>query len=69
MRRTGRGDELVQVDPVCNASGSVKKSVHEGLEGVPLCVSNLEQRQLVFFDVFEVHSDQGQRDISATASR
>nr|XP_045084630.1 photosystem I P700 chlorophyll a apoprotein A1-like [Aegilops tauschii subsp. strangulata] len=45
----------------------IKKSVDEGLEAVPLCVSNLELHQLVFFDVFEVHSDQGQCDISATS--
>ena len=68
-RRTGWVAETVKVYAVCNASGGVKESVHEGLEGVPLCVSNLELRQLVFFDVFAVHSDQGQRDISATASR
>ena len=68
-RRTGWVAETVKVYDVCNASGSIKKSVHEGLEGVPLCVSNLELCQLVLFDVFEVHSDQGQRDISATASR
>ena len=67
-RRTGWVAETVKVYAVCNASGGIKESVHEGLEGVPLCVSNLELRQLVFFDVFAVHSDQGQRDISATAS-
>ena len=67
-RRTGWVAETVKVYAACNASGSVKESVHEGLEGVPLCVSNLELRQFVFFDVFAVHSDQGQCDISATAS-
>ena len=67
-RRTGWVAETVKVYVVCNASGGVKESVHEGLESVPLCVSNLQLRQLVFFDVFEVHSDQGQRDVSATVS-
>ena len=67
-RRTCWIAETVKVDAVCNASGGVKESVHEGLESVPFCVSNLELRQLVFFDVFTVHSDQGQRDISAIAS-
>ena len=69
MRRTGWVTETVKVYDVCDASGSVKESVHKGLESVPFCVSNLELHQLVFFDVFAVHSDQGQRDISATASR
>ena len=56
-RRTGWVAETVKVYDVRNASGGVKESVHEGLESVPLCVSNLELRQLVFFDVFAVHSD------------
>ena len=68
-RRTSWVAETVEVNAVCNASGGVKESVHEGLESVPFGVSNLELRQLVFFDVFVVHSDQGQRDISATVSR
>ena len=67
-RRTGWVAETVKVYAVCNASGGVKESVHEGLESVSLGVSNLEFRQLVFFDVFAVHSDQGQLDISDTAS-
>ena len=57
-RRTGWVAETVEVDAVCNASGGVKESVHEGLESVPLCVSNLELRQLVLVDILVVHSNQ-----------
>ena len=68
-RRTGWVAETVKVYAVCDASGSVKESVHKGLESVPFCVSNLELRQLVFFDILAVHSDQRQGDISTAASR
>ena len=68
-RRTGWVEETVKVNVVYNASGGVKEGVCERLERVLPCVSNLELRQLVFFDILAVHSDQGQRDISATASR
>ena len=57
-RRTGWVAETVKVYVVCDASGSVKESVHKGLESVPFCVSNLELRQLVFFDILAVHSNQ-----------
>ena len=57
-RRTGWVAETVKVNVVCNASGGIKEGVHERLESVPLRVSNLEFRQLVFFDVLAVHSDQ-----------
>ena len=63
------GAEIVKVYVVCDASGSVKESVHKGLESVPFCVSNLELRQLVFFDILAVHSDQRQGDISTAVSR
>ena len=43
-RRASWIAETAKVDVVCNASGGVKESVHEGLEGVPLSVSNLELR-------------------------
>ena len=68
-RRTGWVAETVKVYAVYDASGSVKESVHKGLESVPFCVSNLELRQLVFFDILAVHSDQRQGDISTAASR
>ena len=57
-RRAGWIAEAVEVDIVSNTSGCLKEGVHEGLEGVLLCIHNLEGRQLVFSGVFAVHSDQ-----------
>ena len=67
--RAGWIAEIVKVYVVYDASGGIKESVHERLESVPFCVSNLELRQLVLFDILAVHSDQGQGDISAAVSR
>ena len=68
-RRTGWIAATVKVYAICDASGGVKESIHEGLESVLFGVSNLELRQLVFFDIVAVHSNQSQGDISAVASR
>ena len=57
-RRTGRIAETVKVYAICDASGGVKESIHEGLKSVPFGVSNLELRQLVFSDILAVHSNQ-----------
>ena len=57
-RRTGWITETVKVYVVCDASGGIKESIHEGLESVPFGVGNLEPRQLVFFDILAVHSNQ-----------
>ena len=67
-RRTCWIAETVKVDAVCNVSGGIKESVHEGLESMLLGVHNLEGRQLIFSGVFAVHSDQRQGNVSATAS-
>ena len=58
MRGTCWIAETVKINAVRDASGSVKESVHEGLESVLLGVHNLEVRQLVFSGVFAMHSDQ-----------
>ena len=57
-RRAGWITETIKINVVCNASGSFKESVYEGLESVLLGVHNLEVRQHVFSDVLAVHSDQ-----------
>ena len=57
-RRTCWIIETDKVDVVCDASGGDKESVHEGLEIVLFGVRNLESRQLVFYDILAVHSDQ-----------
>ena len=69
MRRTGRGDELVQVDPVCNASGSSNESLHEVLKVVLPGIGNLDGDQLFFSCLLAVDADQRQSDVSATSSR
>ena len=61
--------EIVNIDTICDASGSIKEGVHERLEREIFCVGNLEGRQLVFFDVLAVHSDQRQSNVSTTVSR
>ena len=57
-RRTGGIAEAVEVDAVGNASGYLEEGVHEGLEGVLLSIRYLEGRQLLFFSVLAVHSNQ-----------
>ena len=57
-RRAGWIAEAVKVNAIRNASGSLKESVHEGLEGVLLIIHNLESRQLVFPGILAVHSNQ-----------
>ena len=68
-RRTGWVAETVKIYVVCNASGGVKEGVHEILKRAPLRVSNLELRQLVFFDILAVHSDQRQDDFFHSCTR
>ena len=57
-RRAGRFDEFVQVDSVSNPSGSSNESLHEGLAVVPLGVSNLIRRQLLFPSFSTVDANQ-----------
>ena len=57
-RRAGWIAETVKAYAVCDVSGGVKESIHEGLESVLFGVSNLELRQLVFFDILAMHSNQ-----------
>ena len=57
-RRAGWIAEAFKVNVIRNASGSLKEGVHEGLESVLLSIHNLESRQLVFFGVLALHSNQ-----------
>ena len=57
-RRTSRIAEAVEVDAVGDTSGCLEEGVHEGLEGVLLSIHYLEGRQLVFFSLLAVHSNQ-----------
>ena len=57
-RRTGRVAEAVKIDAVGDASGCLEEGVHEGLEGVLLSIRYFEGRQLVFFSLLAVHSNQ-----------
>ena len=57
-RRAGWIAEAVKVNAISNTSGCLKEGVHEGLEGVLLSIHNLEGRQLVFFGLLAVHSNQ-----------
>ena len=68
-RRAGRFNEFVQVDSICNPSGSSDESLHKGLEVVPFGVGDLDRRQLVFTSFLAVDSYQGQRHISTTPGR
>src|SRR4051812_14620115 len=65
-RRTGRGNELIQVDPVCNMSGSGYESLHEVLKAELPGVGNLDGSQLLFSHLFAMDAYQRQSDISAT---
>ena len=67
--RTGRGDELVQVDPVCNTSGSSDESLHEVLKVVLPGIGNLDGGQLFLSRLLAMDADQRQSDISTTSSR
>ena len=55
--RTGRGDELVQVDPVCNTGGSSDESLHEILKVVLSGIGNLDGGQLLFSRLLAMNAD------------
>ena len=57
-RRTGRGDELIQVDPVGNTGGSGDESLHEVLKVVLPGIGNLDGGQLFFSRLLAVDADQ-----------
>ena len=57
-RRTGWIAEAVNIDVVGNAGSCLEEGVHEVLEGVILSICYLEGRQLLFFSVLAVHSNQ-----------
>ena len=63
-RRTGRVAEAVKIDVVSDASGCLKESVHEVLEGVLLGVRHFESCQLVFPCFLVMHSDQRQGELA-----
>ena len=65
-RRTGRLDELVQVNAVGDPSGSNDEGLHERLEVMLFGVSDLDRRQLVFTNLLAMDSHQGQRHVSTT---
>ena len=67
--RTRRGDELVQVDPVCNTGGSSDESLHEILKVVLPGIGNLDGGQLFLSRLLAMDADQRQSHISATPSR
>ena len=56
--RTGRRDELVQVDSVSNPSGSSNEGLHERLEVMLLGIGHLEGRQLFLSRILAVNTDQ-----------
>ena len=68
-RRTCWIAETAKVNAICDASGDIKESVHEGLETVLFGVCNLEGRQLVFPDILVVDWEQRQSNIGTTMSR
>ena len=68
-RRTGRLDELVQVDAIGNPSGGNYEGLHKSSEVVLLGVCDLDCGQLVLSHLLVVDMNQGQSHISATTSR
>ena len=68
-RRTGRLDELVQVDAIGDPSGCSNKSLHKRSEVMPLGVGDLDCCQLILSHLLEVDTNQRQSHISTTPGR
>ena len=57
VRRAGRRNKLVQVDSICDPSGSGDEGLHEGSEAMLLGIVHLESCQLVFSRILAVDAD------------
>ena len=57
LRRAGRRNKLVQVDPICDPSGSRDEGLHERTEVMLPSVGHLERHQLVFSRFLAVDAD------------
>src|SRR4051812_17719379 len=68
-RRTGRGNELIKINPACNTSGSSNESLHEVLKAELPGIGNLNGSQLLLSHLLTVDANQRQGNISATPRR
>ena len=57
LRRAGRRNKLVQIDPVCDPSGSSNEGLHERTEVMLPGIGHLERHQLVFSRFLVVNTD------------
>ena len=67
--RAGRCNKLIQVDSICNPSGSSDEGLHERSEIMLLGVSHPKGPHLVLSCILEVNADQRQSNIRATPGR